>query len=443
MGRSSRRNLAKGGGLQLPFVSAYDPPASQEGTLDPLGLYQIADHLAIELVPAVRERMQRIQFLTPIVVGAVVTEGLEPNPRHPNTPPFMVWEWLVVEAIIRSLRTEDPLWGLPGTRVARRAIEAYKCIDPRSYLKAPRIYGFHGVYKRLVVHLGLVDVDFAPRQPLANQLITSWARGRGFGRFGPDHRLVTKWRRAVERSLNADPLRTYPPGWSGADWEELAGLMSPDHAYQWEKKFLQELLHNTDSTPLGALPAIWRLQNGFGDEDYAEEQLHQRLRQEAPQYAPLLEAISAYEAFGRSLQDAFDLIRAQTSPSNTSGSRVTDLAQDAGFQACASRLTWQYAQAHLRLGEVSLSEQGAFQKRFERFGESMTPAELAPALCQHHEVIQRGKSATGKRPWFNRLDPERIFMRHNYRIERPAMRPDRYVHDFRGWPIRRFWSDLT
>ena len=46
----------------LPFMTSYDPPGTNEGTLDPLGLYQIADQLAVQLVPAVRERMQRIRF---------------------------------------------------------------------------------------------------------------------------------------------------------------------------------------------------------------------------------------------------------------------------------------------------------------------------------------------------------------------------------------------
>jgi len=71
----------------LPYLTAYDPTGSSEGTLDPLGLYMIADHLATRLVPAVRERMLRIRFLTPITVGALVTEDLEPNDRNPHFPP--------------------------------------------------------------------------------------------------------------------------------------------------------------------------------------------------------------------------------------------------------------------------------------------------------------------------------------------------------------------
>ena len=61
----------------FPFLTTYDPPGSSEGALDPLGLYQIADQLAVQLVPAVREQMQRIRMLTAMAVGAVVAKGLD------------------------------------------------------------------------------------------------------------------------------------------------------------------------------------------------------------------------------------------------------------------------------------------------------------------------------------------------------------------------------
>src|SRR5207244_1212247 len=117
------------------FLTAYDPPGSSEGTLDPLGLYQIADQLAVRLVPAIRERMQRVRFLTAMALGALVTEGLEADPDQPEAAPFLVWEWLVVEAIIRTLGDDEELWGMPGTLVTRRALSEYNYLDHRSYLK--------------------------------------------------------------------------------------------------------------------------------------------------------------------------------------------------------------------------------------------------------------------------------------------------------------------
>ena len=88
--------------LALPHLTTFDPAASSEGTLDPLGLYQIADQLATKLVPAVRERMQRIRFLTAMAVGSYATEGLEADLEQPDCLPYLIWEWLVVESLVRT-----------------------------------------------------------------------------------------------------------------------------------------------------------------------------------------------------------------------------------------------------------------------------------------------------------------------------------------------------
>ena len=159
----------------FPFLTSYDPPGTSEGTLDPLGLYQIADQLAVKLVPAVRERMQRIRFLTAMAVGARVTEGLEDDPRQRDASPYLVWEWLVVEAMIRAVGDDSKIWGVPGTLVTRHALGEHGYLDARSYLKTPRVFGFHGVYKRLAMHLGLVDVHLGPG-PNAEGLVNAWAR---------------------------------------------------------------------------------------------------------------------------------------------------------------------------------------------------------------------------------------------------------------------------
>ena len=159
--------------VALPSFTAFDPETTSEGTLDPLGLYQIADQLATRLVPAVRERMQRIRFLTAMAVGALVTQDLAAGPEQPESPPHQIWEWLVVEAMVRTQTSGDPLRGVPGTLVTSRAIEDFGYVDFRRYLKTPRVFGFHGVYKRLAVHVGLVDSDLAPR-PEAEQLVDAW-----------------------------------------------------------------------------------------------------------------------------------------------------------------------------------------------------------------------------------------------------------------------------
>jgi hypothetical protein len=181
--------------VTFPFLTSYDPPGTSEGTLDPLGLYQIADQLAVKLVPAVRERMQRIRFLTAMVVGALVTEGLEDDQRQRDGSPYLVWEWLVVEALNRSMRDDPSVWGVPGTLMARRALEQHGYLDARSYLKTPRIFGFHGVYKRLASYLGLLDVHLGPG-PNAEGLADAWARGKGLGALKDAKPLMTRWKNA-------------------------------------------------------------------------------------------------------------------------------------------------------------------------------------------------------------------------------------------------------
>src|SRR5687767_10540723 len=116
----------------FPFLTAYDPPGSSEGTLDPMGLYQIADQLAVKLVPSVRERMQRIRFLTAMAVGSLVTEDLDEAQPQRDAAPYLVWEWLVVEALIRPRDTDEELWGVPGMLVTKRAFENQTYLDARS-----------------------------------------------------------------------------------------------------------------------------------------------------------------------------------------------------------------------------------------------------------------------------------------------------------------------
>ena len=120
--------------------------------------------------------MQRIRFLTAMAVGAFVTEGLEDDPRRRDASPYLIWEWLVVESLIRISGDDPTLWGVPGTQVTRRALDQHGSLDARSYLKTPRIFGFHGVYKRLANHLGIVDVHLG-LGPNAEPLVDAWARG--------------------------------------------------------------------------------------------------------------------------------------------------------------------------------------------------------------------------------------------------------------------------
>ena len=429
--------------FQTPYLTAFDPLGTGEGSLDPLGLYQIADQLAVDLVPAVRERMQRIRFLTAMAVGSIVTEGLDDDPMQRDGSPYLVWEWLLVEALIRKKDGDETIWGVPGTLVTRRALSQHGYMDARSYLKTPRVFGFHGVYKRLATHIGIVNVHLDPG-PYAEKLVDLWARGLGLGGIAGAKPLLSRWSAAVRRSLNEKPPRT-KTGWTGEEWTELAEAFAPSSSKAGEKEYLRTLLLSVDGHTLGALPNIWKLQNEFDEEGYGEEVLHNRLVAIAPSYKPLIEAVKAYEAFARRLQDAFDLLRAEAARLDVHGFVISNIALDKGFIECVNRLHEFYGQAYRALGEVPNANllQSLFTNRFEIFRGPLDAGAYALALCDHHEKVQKAKSADGKRPWFDRIGNDRIYLRHPYRTTRKKIQPDRYVHDYRGRPIRRFHSDLT
>lgn len=393
--------------VTFPFLTAYDPPGTSEGTLDPLGLYQIADQLAVQLVPTVRERMQRIRFLTAMAVGAIVTEGLEDDPHQRDASPYLVWEWLVVEALIREMGDDPSIWGVPGTLVARRALSHHGYLDARSYLKTPRIFGFNGVYKRLALHLGLVNVHLAPESN-TESLVDAWARGLGIGGISEAKQLLSRWTAAVRRSLSEKPPRT-KPNWSKETWSELARAFAPVKSMAREKRYLRDSLNARDDKQLGALPALWQLQSEFHDDNFREELLHDRLEKLEPNYKPLIAAIRAYEAFARSLQDAFDILKAEAARLDTQGFAVSKIANDTDFEKSTNGLHDRFEAAHQAFAEVptaNLSLQNLFGERFKCFAEPMDSATCALALCNHHEAVQKSKSADGKRPWFDRIGNE-------------------------------------
>ena len=428
--------------IHLPYITAYDPPGSSESKLDPLGLYLIADQLATRLVPAVRERMQRIRFLTPITVGALITEDLEPNPRHPNALPYLVWEWLVVEAIVRACYDEK-IWGLPGSMVTKNAVDDYGYLDERSYLKTPRIFGFHGVYKRIAIHLGFIDTHLRFRAPRGEELVSRWARGCGLGRFDVRHPLYQKWRKAVEVSLRESPVRTRTtPRWKKEDWQELANVFVPHKFNRIEKRYLTQLLKSTEEDRLGALIPIWNLLSNSNGQVQDEHIFHRQLRCKAPEYTVVLDAIETYESFCRNLSDAFDIMRAKGSHKNHQSFNLTSLHNDPEFCTLAKQSYLLHHNALAQLSELDPTLEARFMNRFDKFYEPMPPEHFALAICEHHETVQQAKSREGKRCWFERLGPECFHIRQNYRVERPVLLPGKYLHEYRTIPISRFYRDL-
>lgn len=101
----------------LPFLSQFDPPEQAEGSLDPLGLYSIADALGVRLAPGVRERQSKPRYLTLALVGmAACGEELLAAGERRRLPAWLVYEWLVVESLVSCRMRRKVRWRSPCRR---------------------------------------------------------------------------------------------------------------------------------------------------------------------------------------------------------------------------------------------------------------------------------------------------------------------------------------
>ena len=129
----------------MPKLSEADPAVRSEGSLDPLGLYSISDALAVRLVPGVRERQSHPRFLTATTVSLAVCSAFDEDEIAIDgvSAPWQVFEWYVVEGLVRTLASSkalvaledenlvdnypeltkiDQLHGLPGRNKAAKAV---------------------------------------------------------------------------------------------------------------------------------------------------------------------------------------------------------------------------------------------------------------------------------------------------------------------------------
>lgn len=145
--------------LLVPLLTEYDKPARSEGSLDPLGLSLIADRLGTKLVPGVRERMRHPRFLTAMAAGAIMCAEFDDDrvAQDGVTLPYQVYEWYVVQALVKYFgNNTDEIKGLPGREKATDAMRKGFPLCAQNYLKAPSVFGFHGVYRTLAEDLDIL-----------------------------------------------------------------------------------------------------------------------------------------------------------------------------------------------------------------------------------------------------------------------------------------------
>jgi hypothetical protein len=439
--------------LLVPTLSQADPRESLEGSIDPLGTYAIADRMAVRLVPGIRERQRHPRFLTTIAVSLSLCSEFEEGTvaRDGVSEPWQVFEWLVVEGLVRATSTADTdtLRGLPGRDKASAAINDQVPLSMTRYLKTPTVFGFHGIYRALARSL---KIELAGRLgENGSELLAVWQKeqglegftGSGQGRGAAIRRQLVD---AIHDSLSAGAVAR-KGGWAGFGFfRDHLGIYAAGEA---EARMLQTMLldgdggaqfrHETLSallTPAGQ--ELWREE--CEAERNSERRFHQHLAQVAsPDLKVLLDAIDAYETFSRLVQDAFDDILKYLAQNQTR-IQPSELADLKGVRLASERVPALFRDVAEQLSPVG--ESVAFNTVFGELDEVATPLEWSRRLLDHHCKIQRNKPPQGRAPWIDRFDDGSTMIRTQYLRNYQPRFDDEYVNAYRTNSLWSFARDL-
>src|SRR5206468_3310258 len=185
-------------------------------------------------------------------------------------------------------------------------------MNPNRYLKTPKVFGFHGVYKTLATHSKVLDNRLMLSEN-GNQLLKIWEQEQGLSGYrdgeksqGEGARLRGLFQDAIKASLQSCQTEK-PASWAGAAL--VLNHLAPHRPGSNERKFLWELLVDKSVDLRGELFVNLRdksLLKKFSDEQ-SERGLLKGIRPRvSEELRRRLDAIEAYENFCRPLHESFD-----------------------------------------------------------------------------------------------------------------------------------------
>lgn len=426
--------------MLTPLLSLFDPLTEAEGSLDPLGLASVADQLADSILPGLTARMWHPRFLTAIAVASVVTEQFD-RWATDGSPPYLVFEWLVLEAYAQADENREMGWTrVPGIDKARAALRAKEHLSARCYLKTPTVFGFHGVYKRLAKELAIADLDLGLGKN-GRALLRIWEREEKLSGFlDGETGEASKLRRLLIRLVGEGLRQGHTvENWR---WRFFRDNLSPVKPRAAERRLLWQLLCVPDGNSatrgelfrLMAKPSVrtayeTRNEKHFfrGLQDRASNQLRYRLR-----------AIDAYEDACRVLQDGFDWLRWLSTHSTRKPITAADFVREGN--SLAKRLSPAIKRAQLRLDGLGVEQD--FDSLIEGFESVSDAGSFFDCLLERHEQVQRDKPPAPKRSWFERGDRGGVVVRLPYRLIEPPDKTNEFVHSYRTANVASFVDDL-
>lgn len=420
-----------------PVISLPDPLQEAEGSVDPLSLQRTYERLADRVFPAVTVRMSRIRFVAAMCLGARVCAEMDPDrvASDEASPPWLVYEWFVIEALARSGK-DVAKQSIPGLQKVRACLDAQRPVSAATYLKTPKVFGFTGIFRRLATRAHIVTDELALDDG-GWELLHAVEKDEDLpglvdGGSGDGAALVRDLRDAVERGLEKGhtvPRRT-------EFWERVAAHLTPIRTGKHERKVILTRLRSSDGRTAQVVDDLLR---GGRRLSRSEETSYLRglaSRVDAP-LRSLLRAIDSYEALCRPITDAFTLVRHLSTRSGAVGS------DDFANHDLGRSLPERTIEGCRRVAEdpALLDLEPDVRVLVDAFDDVRTAGDLFRAIVAHHEYAQKHKPPDGKRPWLERARGDRVLIRPAYQVDEISEEAA-YVHDYRIATMCRFLADL-
>jgi hypothetical protein len=430
----------------LPRLSAYDPEVKSEGSIDPLGLVPIADRLSVSLVPGVRERMSHPRYLSLIVAGVALCQEYPADiiAKDGISNPLQIFEWYVVQALVKKFKSNGTLLGLPGSDKTNDAMKRGVPLNAPRYLRVPTVFGFYGVYKTLAREIGLIEGDRLGEP--GDKLIRIWEKEQNLqgyysGLNGPGTLFKSKLKKAIDDGLKAGAVDR---NWSWSFFDEIAEKLNPATIGRAEAKIIfEQLKFDKEERRKEIIDGLllytekYTLDKGI-DECHFHGFLIKQVRQELKD---MLNAIKAYELFSRTLTNAFESILYKLSTQSNKGS-LKDLECLESVKYAAQNISMQYLNAFEALHKTK--EESAFQKFFGRFDQTYNTNQFVETIISHHSDVQKRKSPFGKTNWVEIFQGDLVILRPNYTRKKSLVTEDinTYVYFYRSASLLSFLKDL-
>jgi len=429
-----------------PYLTEADPISLSEGSLDPLGLYVIADRLALTLVPGFRERMSKPGFFKAIAAGSHICSQFNSEYASDGiTPAYLVYEWHVVQALIKTFINDDPdqLIGLPGREKATDAYEDGEPLSFKRYLVTPNVFGFHGVYRTLVSQIDIIDDDYNLGET-GYDLLKAWEEEKKMQGFlsghGVGRSFYSKLKEAVDLGMEHAHVKRK---WNWDAFKEIAKVFNPNTIGSKEGKVIYSAITRdknrkeiidflcTENSQL-----IWQGSNR------SERRIHDMiLKSCSVELKDLLIAIQAYESFCRYFQNAFDACL--VAMSQTGKSKISELSELDEVIKAAKELPGYYQKSVNALDAFNLA--GDFQQKFGELSTQANPKQWLRNMFDHHKKIQRTKGKIGKRLWFEMHD-DGMFEIYSSNMRNKTIKEEsynEYLHGYRTTSLYSFLEDLN